>query len=308
MVIARISHQNQGKHFPEYIKDLADLSGSLVKALELLYVSKGLKKACRLIVCDAGRLRRIKKVIRAYGLSVEISSCRYIIERDGNKTYYTGYSTPQRLTDTGMGFFYLYIARTGKAARLLKICEEHGHERELAEILGYPQCCINFYNKHIGGCVKKKIDFMFITAKYTNTPFPHPFLNNIISRCFDSTLLSHYPCSFNCRASLDIARRRLDFIISLSQALADYLIRCLKSAIIFTPDSGIYQMASVLLKDGEIYFNKAYVSAINKAAILDILMASDRARIVGKKRLILMNKNKILRNFNGNGVNLFIFQ
>ncbi len=290
------------------IKDLIKLFGNLRNALEVLYVAYDLKKASRLIYNEGNNLNSAKRFLKENNLSVEISSLKYIVEKDGNKTCYASYAKPVNLNHKQKGFLYIYIAQSRKVSRLAKICEKGQHETEFGRILGYPKCCIDFYNRNIQDCVKKNLDLLFQVLAETDSPLPYPFLNNFVARFFDASLLSHFPCNFNCRKSLKQAKERLELVKSISPALAEHITRELKSLIIHTGSRGIYKINSFSLENGEIILKNKGLVSLNRTYIGTLIEKSNRIRIVGKKRLILMQDNKILKELRGKSIGAFPFQ
>lgn len=157
--------------------------------------------------------------------------------------------------------------------------------------------------------LERKKDPIYSVLDETKIPSPYPFWNNSVARYFDVTLLSHYPCSFNCRESIKIAKERLQLIKkSVSSSLAEYIIEQLKSAIIVTKSKGIYKINNFLFEYNETYFKKRDIFCINKTYIWDILKRSTKIHIKSKKRLIFLKENKVLKEFKGRTIGIFIFQ
>lgn len=287
---------------------LTKLFGNLHQALEVLYVANGLKKLARLSIYNKNRLNLAKNFIENHRLKIVESSVKYITKRDSNRTYFTSYSKPVALNNKKGGFIYLYISKSNDLSQLGRICEEHDYSIQFGRILDYPECCIDFYNKNIQRYLKEKRDLMHSVLDETEGLFPYPFWNNFVTRYFDASLLSHYPCSFNCRESMEMAKERLELIKSISSSLSDYLIGQLKSVIIFTSSLGIYKLTDYLFKNNEVHFNKKGICCINKSYIRDILEKTTKIQVITKKRIIFMQEDRILKDLNGKDIGIFIFQ
>ena len=58
--------------------------------------------------------------IKENNLSIEISSLKYIVEKDGNKTYYTSYAKPVNLNHKQKGFLYMLAKMRANGEELNK--------------------------------------------------------------------------------------------------------------------------------------------------------------------------------------------
>jgi hypothetical protein len=134
------------------------LFGGLHHALEVLYVIDEQKRVSRLQIHEdeKKRLNSIKDFAKNHNLSMQISSFKYILNRDSNGTYYNSFSKPVDLNCIKKGFIYIYISKSKKLTWLAKVCEEHQHSDHFAKILDYPTCCIDFYNRNIQKCLREK--------------------------------------------------------------------------------------------------------------------------------------------------------
>ena len=286
---------------------LINLFGGLRQALEILYVMNGFKKTTRIIIAQDAEINLIKNFVENKNLNMEVSTLKYITKKDGNKTLYTSYSEPVKLNHKKEGLRYLYISKSKKLSLLARVTDEHQHTEEFGKILGYPECCIEFYNRNIQICLREKKDLMHNVLDETNIPFPYPFWNNFVARCFDVSFLSHYPCSFNCKESIKIAKERLQLIRSILPSLAEYIIKQLKSAIVSTSSIGIYKLNNFIFHNDEIYFKNKDIASINNSYLGDILKKSTMIKVVSKRRLIFIQGKRVLKDLRGKNVGVFIF-
>jgi len=109
---------------------------------------------------------------------------------------------------------YICIASTAELADLVLLVDRsvEPHERQLGKLLGYPVCCCNF----VAALGEANIDWL--APEIANWLFVGRF------RRIDPTgylkgksLICHLPCSPQCRASLNLAEKALDFIKANSE-------------------------------------------------------------------------------------------
>ena len=75
------------------------------------------------------------------------------------------------------------------------------------KVLGYPECCINFYRNF-----NNHLIYNNIYETYKNTPDKMNYLCNCLFMDFTYSLIHHIPCSFNCERTIDYAKKVLEEI------------------------------------------------------------------------------------------------
>ena len=101
--------------------------------------------------------------------------------------------------------------------------------RELGNLFGYPDCCIDFYvqcwRDHIFNPPKwneKEPNYVFYSYKNTKNKNKINFLlnNRSVYR-----LISHFPCSYECKKSLDFAKKLFDNLPEKQRKLAEKALK-----------------------------------------------------------------------------------
>jgi len=108
--------------------------------------------------------------------------------------------------------FFLYIARQSKVVQQCLRAERRDPET-LGRIFGYPECCISSFlhrwRQHKIDGNSGEPDFPYLAFSNTRRR-PRPEINNLLWYMNDSRtpyyLISHFPCSYRCKKSLDYAK------------------------------------------------------------------------------------------------------
>ncbi|MEE9525730.1 MAG: hypothetical protein V3V78_03950 [Candidatus Woesearchaeota archaeon] len=206
------------------IEALKQVFGSITKATEIMYLMYGQKPVVRQGFYD-NEIGRVKEFCRRHNLTYETAPYKVILA-DSHKRY-SNKGLKARIDDPRRGMFFVYISKDETRATEARVHEMKDNYRELGLDLGYPECCVDFFYKNEPE--RSKLDNDYILPALNNSEgFSFPFYTNILKRNQDSVLLSHFPHSFKCEESINIAKRRLKMIMELEPTLAMKLVRELK--------------------------------------------------------------------------------
>jgi hypothetical protein len=196
------------------IKKLSFIFGSRTKALEILFLLRGLKPVVRQGFYP-DELPPVEKFCKEEQLHLVTSKFKVLLVGDD---FYSnrGIRVDEQHKD---GMYMVYISKDEKAALMASYFELVNNHRDLGRLLGYPDCCISH----------------FITQFSSDNPNPevhsdNPF-TNISLRRDDIVLISHFPCSADCAKSIEIGKRHWEALAMYDKDLAaDYLRRLSKRA------------------------------------------------------------------------------
>jgi hypothetical protein len=125
---------------------------------------------------------------------------------------------------------YLYIGLDHISAKLAKVFDIIDH-KYFGRLMGYPQCCIESYPIYYP---TKKTDFTFAIKKPETGCFS--FLLNLACKCFDYSLISHFPCSWSCKKSLSLAKQILSALDIHDKEETKKTVDFLKSDVFYAND------------------------------------------------------------------------
>lgn len=278
------------------IDKLLPIFSNYTRSLEILYLLSGIKKAVRL---DANEieLKKIKDFCDEENLSIDVSDFKVIKATDKGKGGYANIVKRVPLDHYGSGLFHLYISKDKNKSKFLKLLENKNDDKAIGALLGYPECCIDFFIKNRENQQKLQNDYI-IPALNNSEGFKFPFYANYAIRYFDIALLSHFPHSFNCNGSIKIAKGNMECIKQYSIELANKFEEMLKCAVLYTENDGVFMLRDYKLKGNVLQFNEIQPTTNNE--LLESLNKN--------KEIEVINKNKI--NINGKiieGIGFMLF-
>ena len=239
------------------LNSLIDHFKSATKAMEILYVLEDVKPAARLIV-EEEKANATIKFLEQNGLKTAKSNFKIQTFTDENKHYSNkGIKIPENSQIKGQ--FFVYISKKKELAEKAKSAEQDNNHKELGNLLGYPDCCIEFFEKNFS---EASTDLTLKTLE-NSSDFKFPFYTNIGARNMDLELINHFPCNFNCKSSIEIAKKNLEIIRKHSEEFSRIFEGMLKAAILYTKDKGIFMLRDLVLEKNKLTFSNIYGSSNN---------------------------------------------
>jgi hypothetical protein len=257
------------------IQELQKIFRSLIKSLEILYVIECIKPCARILV-DEKESENVKNFLHEKGLKCSVSEFK-LIKDSLHSENYSDFSIKARKEDTRRGSFVFYVSKDESCNEAKKLEEERNHF-VLGKTLGYPECCCDFFAKNFDS---KNTD-LTLKALENSEGFEFSLFNNICARHFDVSLLSHFPCSFNCTLSEKMAQKNLGAIKSHSPQVALLFESMLKSAVVYTLNEGVFLLRKVENNEGEILY--ADVISTSRSKLFYLLSSSRKMKVLGKNK------------------------
>jgi len=172
--------------------------GTITKAQEILLLLKDAKSVVRQGFYES-ELPRIEAFCKENKLFYIKSKFKVLLDDPENSFSNRGL----RITEDNPrpGMFFIYISKYEKSALLASYAELLLRHKELGQLLGYPECCIDFFIQHFN-------------EKQTNLELsPTNLWTNLSKRDEDCVLLSHFPCSSECQESIKLAKQYYKIIM-----------------------------------------------------------------------------------------------
>ena len=194
------------------MKQLSYIFGSKSKAQEILLLQHDAKEVVRQGFYDH-ELPRVQKFCKDNSLHLEISKFKVLLADD---TLFSNKGIRIKADDKREGMYFTYISKNHEKALLAAYFEIMNNSAELGKVLGYPACCIDFFNKNFSS---------------TNTNLEHTPENawtNITKRDKDLVILSHFPCSSTCEKSIQLAQSYVDVLMKVNKERVGELVEGLQ--------------------------------------------------------------------------------
>jgi len=275
------------------LEQLQKRFNSAIKSFEIFYTIKGIKPAARIMVFE-DNLKDIINFLKKQRLAAITSNFK--VEK-ADRTY--GYSDKSVKLDRKSdkkGYFFVYSSKDKKKAKQAMVFEEEDNHLELGRMLGYPECCCEFFKRKIE---EKKID-MTLDSLESSKGYVLPFLANNAARHFDLSLISHFPCSFNCEKTKEIAEKNLAVIEGVSTEIAAVLRGMLKEGIIYTENEGIFLLRKTSMKENCISYGG--VMGTKNSMIYSLLKSNNKVQVISKNEIRIGDKE-----LGGKGIGVMYF-
>lgn len=276
------------------IQQLQQVFHSIIKSLEVLYVIEGSKPSARILVSE-DESGKVLDFLNENKLDASVSNFK-VVKQTAQSEFYSDKSIKIPRNSPLKGYFFAYISRSKETAEKAKIAEDNNNHKELGLLLGYPECCCEFFEKNFN---EKNTDLTLKTLE-NSEGFEFSFLNNIAARHFDVSLLSHFPHSFECKPSIEIAKNNLRVINKHSKQLAALFSGILQSVVVYTMEEGIHLLRKYEKIGDEIIYGDILTTTKNKLYYL--LSSNRKLKIIDKNNFVVIDTN-----IKGHGYGVMVF-
>lgn len=265
------------------IPQLQQIFHSITKSLEVLYVMEDARPCARILAFE-DELDKVINFLNENKLKCSISDFK-AIKQNIQSEFYSDKSIKIPKNDSRKGYFFVYISKDKNKAEKARIAEGNNNHLELGLVLGYPECCCEFFAKNFD---EKNSD---LTLKILNNSngFEFPFYNDIAARHFDVSLLSHFPHNFSCKPSIGIAKNNLMILQKHSKQLAGMFSNILKSAVIYTMEEGIFLLRKYKKENDELIYSDVVSTA--KSKLYFLVSSNNKLRIIDKNNFFVNDIN-----------------
>lgn len=193
----------------------------LIVLTEVIQLINGVRSACRFTMSNQHEalLTKIATQLDLYYIRSGLP-----VEKYNNSFHIGGFNSTD--TKNQNNKFYYYLAKNNTVALLALFSE--GAEPELqGKLFGYPQCCINFFVSRFG---KGHEDLVYEVAKAKEKC---SFWNNRATKLLGYSLISHFPCSWNCKFSEEIAKKTYFHLKKISPGYAGRTLKILNQNLLY---------------------------------------------------------------------------
>lgn len=202
---------------------------------ELFYVLENIKPAARVPISSLN-VSRLNAFCKDNSVHLVLSEKKIIGCADPGKN---GFSSNFRYVPSSHpnAKYWAYISKDKELCKKAKHLDALGDDIGFGTAMGYPECCIRFFVKQINLRKYRCMDLILPAITRVDS---YPFYNNYALRYFGYSLISHFPCSLDCKNSHDIAQRNFAALRESFPHIANTLETHLKSFVIYTETKGVF--------------------------------------------------------------------
>ncbi len=261
------------------IQELQQIFHSVMKSLEVIYVLEEAKPCARILVFE-DELGKVSDFLHKNRLNFSVSDFK-VAKQALQSDFYSDKSIKIPANDARKGHFFVYLSKSREIAENAKIAEIKNEHMELGLALGYPRCCCEFFEKNF----RDDNADLTLDALRNSNGCEFPFYTNITARHFDVALLSHFPHSFECRPSIEMAKNNLGIIHRHSRQVAEMFSEVLKSAAVYTMDEGIFLLRRYEKKNDELVYSN--VVSTTKSKLYFLLNSNNKLKVIGRNNFFV---------------------
>jgi len=193
-------------------RQLSLIFGSKTKAQEIVLLLRDAKGVVRQGFSEQ-ELYQVKQFCRKNNIFLVRSTYKILFADEG---IYSNKGIRISEQDPRPGMYFIYLSKDEQKAWLASYYELQQDHQKLGLMLGYPQCCVEYFSKSFD-------------PQRTNLELSsqNPY-TNLSKRGQDVVILSHFPCRSDCQESIRLGERYLQPIRAFDQERARELLTALQ--------------------------------------------------------------------------------
>jgi hypothetical protein len=296
-------------HMPMFREIRPMLSRQAVREILLAAHSR---KVSRLCLFEA-LVPRLVNILERSGLYVDLHDRKQILAPDSGKGgWVSGYGVEVPVESPLDGYLHLYVGADPALVLAAKKAEHENRYADFGLLLGYPPCCIEFYQDNLAGAEARQGDFLLpllgrSLAQVTAHPPLFPAWTNIAAQYFDYGLISFYPCSFFCRRAAALAQDALRLIGMYDADMADEYVLMSRMPVLYTEYDGVYLFREASLEGDCLHYDPARIEHSLDGVVLSLLSRANRIRIGRAGSLELRDGRRLICRLQGGGCGLLLW-
>lgn len=272
---------------------------------EIILASEGLK-AARTCLTEAD-LNLFLPVAEQNKLQVVVSKEKYLHRKDIGKGGWSNSLEKVVKPDYPDGLFNVYIATDLLIAENGSYFEDESNEREFGKLLGIPKCCVETYIRSHPVAALKQNDFVPLVLENTDDKMPFIFWNNYVSQYFGRSLLSFFPCSFNCQKASIVAQTTFSVLQGCDLAWAEEFIKLQRTNILYTEYLGLHLFPGQY-QNGWLEYDSASVLSTELTSIRKQINEGNRLKIKNRREVEIYQNNVFISKIEGEDIGICVFK
>ena len=195
------------------------------------------EKISRIFLEDE-QLHYLAPVLDELGLDYFLSPKKYIFNQDVGKGGFSNSIRKLVPTTSPNGAFMVHIGKRKEKLLYAREIDLNGDDYALGQALGIPECCIKAFVQNTTEAFADQNDYTLFTVGKQNLE-PDPWSVHC-AQYFGYGLVSHFPCSVNCKKTSVMAKAAAKLLNNVEPNLALDFIRYQGYCYLYTEYDGIY--------------------------------------------------------------------
>ncbi|MBI2147645.1 hypothetical protein HYU19_04170 [Candidatus Woesearchaeota archaeon] len=261
--------------------NLQEIFKYLTSSFEVLFVLEREKPGARLSANEK-LLPGIRSFCKKQGLIMDTSDFKVVNSITKDKQF-ANLGVRIRKDSSIQADVFVYLSPSMEWVHTAKQADADNSHALFGRLLGYPDCCISFFEQHAPQEMAKENDYILPAVKNSRQFF---FENNIVPRYVDLGVLSHFPCSFGCQASRKLAQEYLSAVARHSPGLAGYVSSAMRMPVVITDHDGAHILQKARQEGGRLVFDAVQSTTPNA---LHVQLAAKKAIDLNNPQLLLFS-------------------
>ena len=241
-------------------------------------------------------------------LQVVLSENKYVHLQDMGKGGWSNSIERVVPSDYPDGMFNVYMASDVRLAELSLHSEELSDEDSFGLLLGIPECCREAYLRFQPLAQLKQNDFVPLVLDNTRGTPPYNFWNNYVSQYFGRTILSFFPCSFNCSKAARVAQITFAVLQQCSEVWAKKFIKIQKTNILYTEYRGLHLFHNTDYSDGWIDYDNSFIQSTGLSEVREQLDLGDRLKVLSKHHIAIYSTERFVSELKSKDISMCILR
>lgn len=157
--------------------------------------------------------------------------------------------------------------------------------------LGYPKCCIDFFQKY-----NNWYKYSYLYEAFKNTPQnDYHYLCNPFTKDITYSYIYHMPCSYNCQATINLAKRIREAIYKEEPEFVRRIVRHLRLPLLVFYERKFYAFEGEI-KNNRLYYNKVYfIGQMPENNLYEIYLRKGNSVFIENKDVLILKNGKLIK-------------
>jgi hypothetical protein len=204
------------------------------------------------------------------------------------------------------GLRNVYIAADASLAEAGKLLEEAGDDELFGTLLGIPSCCREAYKRFKDIARVKQNDCVPHVLGNTVGAMPYDPWLNYVATYFGRSLLSFFPCSFQCRAAGAVARSTFAMLAECDGVWARSFLELQLTNILYTEYEGLHLFRRPFV-DGSIQYGRGDFRSTEPTRVSALIGLGTRLEVRGKRQVVIYRGAEQVGLLEGEDIGMCVF-